>query len=148
MIRPSLPRFRVLDAIRMGGQHRTDGTDVENVSVPAAIEDLRGECVGDGHDGDVRLLAQGEAKSEGTMRAEVADQDVRQRLVTVAVFVLPVQTLSSSFTVRTCSAVLIDGVAVLAFPALVLRFRFRFLVLGPYETAFNPQRPIMAERVA
>jgi hypothetical protein len=39
--------------------------------------------MGDGHDGDLRLLAQGKAKPEGAVRGEVADQDVRQRLVTV-----------------------------------------------------------------
>jgi len=37
--------------------------------------------MGDGNDGDLRLLAQREAKPEGAMRGEVADQDVRQRLV-------------------------------------------------------------------
>jgi hypothetical protein len=41
VIRPCLPRFGVLDTIRMGGQHRADRTDVENVGVRAAIEDLR-----------------------------------------------------------------------------------------------------------
>ena len=33
--------------------------------------------MGDGDDGDLRLLAQSEAKPEGTVRGEVADQDVR-----------------------------------------------------------------------
>ena len=83
-IRPCLARLCILDTIRMRGQYRADRTDIENVGVRAAIEDLRGERMGDGHDGDVRLLAQGEAKPEGTVRGEVADQDVRQRLVTVA----------------------------------------------------------------
>ncbi len=41
--------------------------------------------MGDSNDGDFRLLAQSEAKPECTMRGEIADQDVRQRLVIVLV---------------------------------------------------------------
>ncbi len=55
------------------------------MGVRAAIENLRGECMGDSNDGDFRLLAQSEAKPECTMRGEIADQDVRQRLVIVLV---------------------------------------------------------------
>jgi hypothetical protein len=37
------------------------------------------------------LLAQRETKPEGAMRGEIADQDVRQRLMIVGVLVLSVQ---------------------------------------------------------
>jgi hypothetical protein len=86
--------------------------------------------MGDGHDADLRLLAQGEAKPEGAVRGEVADQDVRQRLVIVGVLVLPVQTFTHGVTAPDDSAIPIDGVTALAFAAYVLRFRLRLLVLG------------------
>jgi hypothetical protein len=41
VIGPCLARFGVLDTIRMRSQHGADQTDVENVGVRAAIEDLR-----------------------------------------------------------------------------------------------------------
>ena len=41
LIRPCLPRFGVLDTVRMGSQHCARGADVENVGVRAAIENLR-----------------------------------------------------------------------------------------------------------
>jgi hypothetical protein len=41
VIRPCLTRFGILDTVRMGGQHRAYGADIENVGVRAAIEDLR-----------------------------------------------------------------------------------------------------------
>ena len=41
VIRPCLTRFGILDTVRMGGQHRADRADIENVGVRAAIEDLR-----------------------------------------------------------------------------------------------------------
>src|SRR5713226_4835255 len=99
--------------------------------------------MGDGHDGNLRLLAQGEAKPEGAVRGEVADQDVRQRLVIVAVLVLPVQTVTHGFTVRAGSAVLMDGVTALA--AHIMRFRLRLLVLGPHKAALDAHGAIMIE---
>ena len=69
----------------MQGQYRANRTDIEKVGVRAAIENLRGGCMGDSNDGDFRLLAQSEAKPECMMRGETADQDVRQRLVIVLV---------------------------------------------------------------
>src|SRR5258707_9121434 len=101
--------------------------------------------MGDGHDADLRLLAQGEAKPEGAVRGEVADQDVRQRLVIVAVLVLPVQTVTHGFTVRAGSAVLMDGVTALAFTAHSLHFRLRLLVLGSYKTALDAHGAVMVE---
>src|SRR6267142_3748174 len=101
--------------------------------------------MGDGHDADLRLLAQGEAKPEGAARGEVADQDVRQRLVIVAVLVLPVQTVTHGFTVRAGSAVLMDGVTALAFTAHIMRFRLRLLVLGPHKTALDAHGAGMVE---
>ena len=56
-IRPCLARRRILDPVRMRRQRRADRTDVEDVRLRPAIEDLRGERMGDGDDGDVRLLA-------------------------------------------------------------------------------------------
>src|SRR5712691_9354948 len=100
--------------------------------------------MGNGHDGDFRLLTQGEAKPEGAVRGEVADQDVRQRLVIVAVLVLPVQVLMPGFTVRDGSAVLID-VTALAFSAPGMRFRLRLLVFGPHKTALNAHGAVMVE---
>src|SRR5713226_1113937 len=99
--------------------------------------------MGDGHDADLRLLAQGEAKPEGAMRSEIADQDVRQRPVIVAVLVLPVQTVTHGFTVRAGSAVLMDGVT--AFAAHIMRFRLRLLVLGPHKAALDAHGAIMIE---
>src|SRR6267378_3707514 len=101
--------------------------------------------MGDGHDGNVRLLAQGKTQPEGAMRGEVADQDVRQRLVIVAVVVLPVQTVTHGFTVRAGSAVLMDGVIALAFAAHIMRFRLRLLVLGSYKTALDAHGAVMVE---
>src|SRR5882757_11085632 len=101
--------------------------------------------MGDSHDADLRLLAQGEAKPEGAARGEVADQDVRQRLVIVAVLVLPVQTVTHGFTVRAGSAALMDGVTALAFAAHIMRFRLRLLVLGPHKAALDAHGPIMIE---
>ena len=51
------------------------------------------------------------------MRGEIADQDVRQRLVIVGILVLAVRALTPGFTVRAGSAVLIAGVTALAFAA-------------------------------
>src|SRR6266478_1080770 len=101
--------------------------------------------MGDGHDGDLRLLAQCEAKPEGAVRGEVADQDVRQRLVTVAVLVLPVQTPTPGFTVRAGSAVLMNGVTALAFAAHIMRLRLRLLVLGPHKAALDAHGAVMVE---
>ena len=128
----------------MRGQHRADGADVENVGVRAAIEDLRSERMGDGNDGDFRLLTQGEAKPKGTMRCEIADQDIRQRLVIVGIVILRIRGLTTRFAVWAGSFVH-GSATTLPFAALVPRFRFRLLVLGPHETAFNPQRPVMVE---
>src|SRR5258705_6726106 len=99
----------------------------------------------DGHDADLRLLTQSETKPEGAMRGEIADQDVRQRLVIVAVLVLPVQTVTHGFTVRAGSAALVDGVTALAFAAHIMRFRLRLLVLGPHKAALDAHGPIMIE---
>src|SRR5882762_10285071 len=101
--------------------------------------------MGDGDDGDLRLLAQSEAKPEGAMRGEIADQDVRQRLVIVAVLVLPVQTVTHGFTVRAGSAALMDGVTALAFTAQIMRFRLRLLVLGPHKAALDAHGAVMIE---
>src|SRR6266568_384557 len=88
--------------------------------------------MGDGDDGDLRLLAQSEAKPEGAVRGEVADQDVRERLVIVGVLVLPVQALTPG-TVRAGSAVLMDGVIALAFTAHIMCFRLRLFFLGSFK---------------
>src|SRR5258708_5252125 len=101
--------------------------------------------MGDGHDADLRLLAQGEAKPEGAVCGEVSDQDVRQRLVTVAVLVLPIQTLTPNHIVPDGSAVLVDRVTALAFTAPGMRFRLRLLVLGSYKTALDANGTVMIE---
>src|SRR6267378_265900 len=101
--------------------------------------------MGDGNDGDFRLLAQSEAKPEGAVRSEVADQDVRQRLVIVAVLVLPVQAFTHGCIVRDASAVLIAGVTALAFAAHIMRFCLRLLVLGPYKAALDADGAVMVE---
>src|SRR5216684_5915372 len=101
--------------------------------------------MGDGDDGDFRLIAQSEAKPEGAVRGEVADQDVRQRLVIVAVLVLPVQAFIPGFTAPDGSTVLIDGVTALAFAAHVMCFWLRLLVLGSYKAALDPDHAVMVE---
>src|SRR5216684_4805081 len=101
--------------------------------------------MGDGHDPDLRLLAQGEAKPEGAVRGEVADQNVRQRLVIVGVLVLPVQAFIPGFTAPDGSTVLIDGVTALAFAAHVMCFWLRFLVLGSYKAALDAHGAVMVE---
>src|SRR5882757_8610886 len=101
--------------------------------------------MGDGNDGDLRLLAQGEAQPEGAVRGEVADQDVRQRLVTVAVLILPVHAFIPGFTAPDCSAVLMGGVTTLAFAARIMRFRLRLLVLGSYKAALDARGAVMVE---
>ena len=66
VIRPRLPRLRVLDTVRMRGQHRTDRADIEDVGVRAAIEDLRSERMGDGNDGPPAARSKrGEARGCG-----------------------------------------------------------------------------------
>ena len=85
---PTSCRRRVLDPIRMRRQHRAARTDFEDVGVRAAIEGLRGERMGDGDQGHVRLLAKGEAKPEGPVRGQVADEDVRQRLAVSVLFLV------------------------------------------------------------
>src|SRR5258705_4864992 len=99
----------------------------------------------DSHDAGLRLLAQGEAKPEGAVRGEVADQDVRQRLVIVGVFILPVRAFFPGFTAPDGSAVPIDGVTALAFAARIKRFRLRLLVLGSYQAALDAHGAIMIE---
>src|SRR6266581_5753820 len=101
--------------------------------------------MGDGDDGDLRLLAQSEAKPEGAVRGEVADQDVRQRLVIVGVLVLPVEALTPGCIVRTASAVLMNSVTALAFAAHIMRFRRWLLVLGPHKTALDADSAVMVE---
>src|SRR5260370_35155484 len=101
--------------------------------------------MGDGHDPDLRLLAQGEAKPEGAVRGEVADQNVRQRLVIVGVLVLPVQAFIPGFTAPDGSTVLIDGVTALAFAAHVMCFWLRLLVLGSYKAALDPDHAVLVE---
>src|SRR6266851_10091127 len=101
--------------------------------------------MGDDHDADLRLLAQGKTQPEGAVRGEVAYQDVRQRLVTIGGLVLPVQTLTPGFTVRAGSAVLMDGVTALAFAARIMRFRLRLLVLGPHKAALDAHGAVMIE---
>src|SRR5216684_8619779 len=101
--------------------------------------------MGDGDDGDFRLIAQSEAKPEGAVRGEVADQDVRQRLVIVAVLILPVHAFIPGFTAPDGSAVPIDGVAALAFAAHIKRFRLRLLVLGSYKAALDAHGAVMVE---
>src|SRR5216684_7895901 len=99
----------------------------------------------EGNDGDLRLLAQGEAKPEGTMRGEIADQGIRQRLVIVGVLVLPVQAFIPGFTAPDGSIVLIDGVTALAFAAHVMCFWLRLLVLGPHKAALDAHGAVMIE---
>src|SRR5216684_8844487 len=101
--------------------------------------------MGDGHDPDLRLLAQGEAKPEGAVRGEVADQNIRQRLVIVGVLVFPVQAFIPGFTAPDGSTVLIDGVTALAFAAHVMCFWLRLLVLGSYKAALDPDHAVMIE---
>src|SRR5260221_236766 len=99
--------------------------------------------MGHGDDGDLRLLAQSEAKPEGAVRGEIADQDVRQRLVTVGVFVLRVRGITPGFTVRAGFVVLIDDVTALA--GYFLRFRLWVLVLSPHKTALDADSAVMVE---
>src|SRR5712671_704009 len=101
--------------------------------------------MGDGDDDDLRLLAQSEAKPEGAVRSEVADQDVRQRLVIVGVLVLPVEALTPGCIVRTASAVLMNSVTALAFAAHIMRIRLRLLVLGSYKAALDAHGAVMVE---
>src|SRR5258705_1886376 len=101
--------------------------------------------MGDGYDGDFRLLAQSEAKPEGAVRGEVADQDVRQRPVIVGVLVLPVQAFTHGCIVRDGSTVFIDGVIALAFAAPGMRFWLRLLVLSSHKAALDAHGAVMVE---
>src|SRR5712664_2012841 len=101
--------------------------------------------MGDGNDGDFRLLAQSEAKPEGAVRSEIADQDIRQRLVIVGVLILRVQGVAPGFTVRAGSTAVIGGVTPLPFAGHVLRFRLRLLVLGPHKAALDADGAVMIE---
>src|SRR5713226_1416100 len=101
--------------------------------------------MGDGDDGDFRVFAQSEAKPEGAVRGEVADQYVRQRLVIVGVLILPVRAFIPGFTAPDGSAFPIDGVTALAFAAHIMRFRLRLLVLGPHKAALDAHGAIMIE---
>src|SRR6267142_3934050 len=99
--------------------------------------------MGDGNDSYVRLLTQSETKPEGTVCGEIADQDVRQRLVIVGVLILPVHTFIPGFTAPDGSAVPIDGVIALAFAAHIMRFWLRLLVLGSYKAALDAHGAVM-----
>lgn len=59
-------------------QIRLDRLDTDNMGVRAEIEDLRSECMRDRNNGDFRLFAQIEPQAQGSMRGEVANENVRQ----------------------------------------------------------------------
>ena len=60
-----------------------DRLNADNVRFRPEIEDLGGKRMGDGDDGDIRLFAQIEPQSQGTMCREVSNKDVRQRTVVI-----------------------------------------------------------------
>ena len=80
-IRPSLASRGILDPVRMRRQHRVDRTNIDDVCFRPEIEDLGGESMGDGNDGDFGLLAQIEPQPQGAMGGEVTNKDIRQRTV-------------------------------------------------------------------
>jgi hypothetical protein len=57
--------------------------EADHVRVRSEIEDLRGESMDDGHDGDFRLFAQIEPQPQGAMGGEVTNQNIRQGAVVV-----------------------------------------------------------------
>ena len=60
-----------------------DRLNADNVRFRPEIEDLGGKRMGDGDDGEIRLFAQIEPQSQGTMCREVSNKDVRQRTVVI-----------------------------------------------------------------
>ena len=80
-IRPCLASRGILDPVRMRRQRRIDRMNADNVRFRPEIEDLRGERMGDGNDGDFRLFAQIEPQPQGAMGGEVTNKDIRQRTV-------------------------------------------------------------------
>lgn len=65
----------------MRRQHRTDRTNVDDVCFRPEIEDLLGESMGDGDDGDFGLFAQTEPQPRGAVGSEVTNKDIPQRTV-------------------------------------------------------------------
>jgi hypothetical protein len=107
--------------------------------VHAAIEGLRGERMGDGDQGHVRLLAKGEPQAKGAMRGQVADENVRQRLA-----VIPASSSSRQARITILVLAILDNLAIAVDAhaiddgfAIAGVLRFGLLVLGPDETALD-----------
>lgn len=80
-IRQRLRRRCVLDAVRMG-REIIAGRDLEAMGLPAAAtKSLRGQRIDHGDKRHIRLLTKGETQPHFSMRCQVADEWVRQRLV-------------------------------------------------------------------
>ena len=99
--------------------------------------------MGDGNDGDFRLLAQIEPQPQGAMRGEVANKDVRQR--TVVFFLVRRALIRLPVPVLRRPAVTTLGVAALRSIACVLGFGLGLFVLGSDEAAFDPHGAVMVE---
>jgi len=78
-IRPRFPSRRIFDADRLRRQIRLYELDADHLGIGPDVENLRGECVGDYHNGDIRLLTQIETQPQGTVRGEVTNERVGQR---------------------------------------------------------------------
>src|ERR1700681_2657244 len=69
-LRPRAASRGVLDAVRMRRQVDLDRLNAANLRFRPEIEDLGGKRMGDGDDGEIRLFAQIEPQSQGTMCLE------------------------------------------------------------------------------
>lgn len=114
----------------------------------AAIEGLRGERMRHRDQRDVRLLAKRKAKAKCAMCRQVAGENIGNPLRRIAVILLLhmitalLVCIRNDFTVRIDAHAVDEGFAVLA----VVRFLFRFLVLGPDEAALDAGRAFIVER--
>jgi hypothetical protein len=121
-----------------------DRLNADNVRFRPEIEDLGGKRMGDGDDGEIRLFAQIEPQSQGTMCREVSNKDVRQR--TVVIFLVGgVLTRRAVCVLHSAVYTLDINVGRRRFVGRMFGLRLGLFVLGPDEGAFDPHRAVMIE---
>ncbi len=118
-------------------QIRLHGLNANDVGIGPDIEDLCGERVGNRHDGNIRLLTQVEAQTQGAMCGKVTNERVGQPL-----FLLFLVTFSIFFFIIARSSIVLPTLLVGRLSvAFLTSFVMRFIVLGADETPFDPKVP-------
>ena len=150
-MRQHLRRRHVFDSIGMPAKRYTAGADFERVGIDAAIECLCGKSVGDGDQGDIRLLTKCEAKAKRPVRRQVARQKIGKRLtrITLRLFLrrkvgygvaLPVMRIVFDDFPICGNADTIDDASCTPL------FRFRVFILRADKAALKSDRSIVVQR--